>query len=193
MHVYFVRIISYTRVVGRLKTTFKIYFYHVPPGSSALRVQKKNTPTPAPVVACCRRACSTRTAAQHSVVTRPSNPLITYRYVRVFCCVLVFLLSSMMVLSPGHFFFRKLHPCCRSERVVASNHTTQHRAINSTWYTSSSWHYQLVCSIKTWASYFCPLPYLLHFSFREQRQAPAERNPHTRLGHDGLGPMAINN
>ena len=44
----------------------------------------------------------------------------------------VFLLSLLIVLSRSSscFFFCKVHPYCRSERDVASKHTSQHRAIS---------------------------------------------------------------
>ena len=75
--------------------------------------------------------------AQHSTTQRTQasrRHIITlrniiYRYVHVNCCVRIFLLSSLIVLSPSSFFlfFRKLRLCCRPELDTAS----KHRAISS--------------------------------------------------------------
>ena len=74
--------------------------------------------------------------AQHSALSPES---LVLKYVRVYwyvytaavyCCLLVFLLSPLIVLSRSSCSFRNLHPCSRS-RDIASKHAAHHRAASS--------------------------------------------------------------
>ena len=125
-------------VCARLVCTYKITGHgvrrlQVPVFSrvSSAQITKKTHPPAArratAVVACCRRACITRTE-QHSTVSPQRLTLCMYQDARVDCCVLVFLLSSFIVLSrsssrspPSRNYTRTAH------QNATSPASTQHR------------------------------------------------------------------
>ena len=106
-------------------------------------------------------------------------PGTRYRYVLVCTCLFAFFIDFFPSRSCSSFFFRILHPYCRSERDIASKHRTRHRQGHELC-TSSSWRDQNASCTKSWVSYFCPLHILLKSYLRERsgrRQPPAERSP----------------
>ena len=71
--------------------------------------------------------------SQHSALST-QKPDIMHRYVRVYCCVFAYLLSTLIVLCRASLMFFlvcKLHPHWQSERGIVSKHAAQHRAISS--------------------------------------------------------------
>ena len=82
--------------------------------------------------ACCRRACITRTN-QRSALNPHSFMLCTAMHVctAVYSRLRVFFIDCPLWFSSFFSYFLALHPYCRSERNIASEHTAQHRAISS--------------------------------------------------------------
>ena len=105
----------------------------------------------------------------------------------MYCCALVVLPSSLVVISRScsYFFF-----CANYTRAAGQNMTsptsTQHSiAQGNQLCTSSFWHYQIDSYTKSWASSFCPLhiccilPCAIIAS--GPRQPPVERGPYRTI------------
>ena len=119
-------------------------------------------------------------AAQSTQLSKPYHNM--YRYVRVYCCVLVFLLFSLFVVSGSSCFFLQIAPITTTDRNLGTPGSTAQHTKGNQLCAGSSWHHHVASCTKSWASYIsAPFTLCCNCFLRERsgrRQPPAGRNPY---------------